>query len=292
MSNLLRAGFARLFRSRMYWIVLALTVVICYFNVYQKTSMWSAERICFDSVPVVLFFVPIFIARFIGAEYEGSAMRNMLIVGKRKSEIYISNVVVCSVGNIILLAVTLLSTGIFALTHYNKFVCEPKVTLFYVICAVLITVSSTAVFTLLSLLNSKTAVNAVVCILLVIGILVVAMVINEQLSKPKMREMLYSDDIEYLDSILDPEEQQRYWEEHAVVEPNPRYVGGAKRKVYELLQTVNPMYQANELSNAALVTANSDEPEPLRFDWIMGSIGLTASTTALGLLLFRRKDIE
>lgn len=290
MVNLLRAGFARLFKSRMYFIVLVLTVVICYFNVYQKLSSWAAERICFDAVPIVLFFVPIFTARFIGAEYEGNAMRNMLIVGKRKSEIYLSNLVVCSAGIVILLAVTLLSTCIFAITHYNKFVCAPEVTLFYVICAVLMTVSSTALFTLLSLLNTKTAANAVVCILLFIGILVGTAFVNEQLSQPETFTVLY--DYDEYSYIRDPEEQQRYWEEHAVVEQNPRYVGGFTRKVYELFQTVNPMCQANDLSNAALVTANSDEPVPPRFDWIIGSVGLTAVMTALGVFLFSRKDIK
>ena len=290
MINLVNAGFARLFKSRVYCIVLALTVVICYFNVYNKTSAWAAERLCFDAVPVMIYFVPIFAARFIGAEYEGHAMRNKLIVGKRKSEIYLANLVVCSAGSVILLAVTLLSTSIFALTHYNEFVCTPAVTAFYTLCAILLTVSSTAVYTALSMLNTKTAVNAVVCILLIIGLLLGAALVSEALAQPETFTVLYDDDEYY--SIQDPEEQQRYWEEHAVVEQNPYYVGGTERKVYELFENINPMYQANELSNSALVTANSDEPVPMRYDWLAGSVGLTVIATALGLLLFSRKDIK
>lgn len=290
MYKLLRAGFARLFKSRAYWMILALTVVICYFNVYQKTSTWAAERICFDAVPVVVFFVPIFVARFIGAEYEGHAVRNKLIVGNRKSEIYLANLVVCSAGSVILLAVTLLSTGIFAVTHYNEFICAPEVTAFYILCAVMLTVSSAAVYTAPSMLNSKTAMNVVVCILLMMGLLIGAELVNEALAQPETNEILY-DYGEYY-STQDPEQRQRYWDEHAVIEPNPYYVGGAKRKVCELLQKINPMNQANELSNAALTTANSDEPVPMRYDWLAGSVGLTAITTALGLLLFSRKDIK
>ena len=290
MTNLVNAGFARLFRSRMYCIVLALTVVICYFNVYNKTSAWAAERICFDAVPVMIYFVPVFVARFIGAEYEGHAIRNMLTVGKRKTEVYLANLVVCSAGSVILLAVTLLSTGIFAHTHYNEFVCEPEVTAFYILCAVMLTVSSAAVYTALSMLNARTATNAVVCILFIIGLLVGAALVSEALAQPETNEILY-DTGEYY-SIQDPEERQRCWDEHAVVEQNPYYVGGTKRKIYDLFQNVNPMYQANEMSNAALVTANSDEPVPMRYDWLVWSAGLTAAVTALGLLLFSRKDIK
>ena len=290
MINLFNAGFARIFRSRAYWTILVLTVVICYFNVYNETSTWAAERICFDAVPVVIFFVPIFVARFIGAVYEGNAIRNMLIVGKRKIEIYLANLAVCSAGSVILLAVTLLSTGILALTHHNEFVCAPGVTAFYILCAVLLTVSSTAVYTALSMLNTKTAVNAVVCILLMLGLLIGTEIVYQALSQPETFMVLY-DEGEYY-SIQDPEEQQRYWEEHAVVEQNPYYVGGTKRKAFELLEKVNPVYQANMLSNAALVTANSDEPVPMIYDWPAGSVGLTAVSTLFGVLLFSRKDIK
>ena len=63
--------------------------------------------------------------------------------------------------------------------------------------------------------------------------------------------------------------------------PNPRYISGVKRQVYQFLYDFIPMGQAVHVADYT-------------FEWYypVYSLLLIAITTVPGLLLFRRKDIK
>ena len=65
--------------------------------------------------------------------------------------------------------------------------------------------------------------------------------------------------------------------------PNPRYVGGALRTVYTFLLHFMPMGQCFLVSFLGL-----EEPWKL----MVGAALFTALTTAVGLVIFQKKDVK
>ena len=148
------------------------------------------------------------------------------------------------------------------------FTLPPASVLWFTLCAFLMTASLCAVFTMAALLNQNKAVVAVVCISLAYFLLFLGIYFNSRLTEQAVipaREYIENGQILMREAM-----------------PNPAYVQGLKRAIFEALYDL-PGCQAVQLIAAA-------EARPIRLPLV--SLGAAAASTAAGLALFRRKDLR
>lgn len=251
MINLVNAGFARLLKDKIFWICCA---AMAAFGVYialdqyiasKRFDMYhpAADEIVFTFLVYGGVFYAVFSTLFIGRDYSDVAIRNKFIVGHTHASIYISNLIVAAVGNIMISVAYILPATVIGIPALGWFQRPASFIAITFIALLILAVSYAAVFTMLSLLNSNKAINSVVCIALAFLLLIAAV---------SMRDELY-------------------------------YANGFGKHILRILIDLSPGGQSMQLA-----MFSNDRPEILA----LYSVVLTAAITAIGIVLFRRKDIK
>ncbi len=278
MTKLLSAGFYRLFKSRVFWIMLAicilLQVLVCVDNFrYERERPENSvilDDIVFSMIPAIGFISSALISLLLGEEYSDGVVRNKLTVGHRRSDIYFANLIVCTAGSFIMLAVLFLSGGLLGFALFGGFTYEAGTVLWLILCCFLLTAALSAIDVLVVMCCQNKAVAAVLSLALVLV-------------------MLFAGS--YLDSVLNEPEMQygaMFLNENGVMEfvdpaPNPHYVSGMTRTVMAITEDIIPMGQAIQINNFALERSAR---------WPLLSIALFAAVSALGYAIFKKKDIK
>lgn len=275
MNKLLSAGFARLWKSKLFYVEIIIScglasVASC--SQFREVIKWGAiiplEHALFNCTPFILFFAAAFIALFTGSEYSDGTIRNKLIVGHTRFDVYLSEFIVNSAALLIICFSQILTALVLGLPMFGFFTVPVTVILLQLFDAVLMIIAMTALFTMLAMLISSKSGSTAICLIFVCVLFLVGMILQSALSEPEIREsyMMLSVDGQLI--VGDPE-------------PNPYYISGLKRKVYQFLFDFIPMGQAIHVAD-------------LSFAWYYSvySLILVAITTVPGLLLFRRKDIK
>ena len=138
-----------------------------------------------------------------------------------------------------------------------------------ILVAFMMVIATTALFTLLCMLNQNKATAAVICILTIVALLVLATMINAKLEAPQ-----YYDNYVFTDSLGSAVSGQ--------VE-NPQYLTGMKREIYQFFLDFLPTGQAVEISMQSTPHL-----------WLMPlhSLFITLVSTGCGLVCFRKKDLK
>lgn len=275
MNKLLSAGFARLWKSRLFYLEIVIScglAAIASCTQFREVRNWGAiiplEHAFFNCTPFILFFAPSFIALFTGSEYSDGTIRNKLIVGNTRFDVYLSEFIVNSAAMLIVYMAQLIVAFALGLPMFGFFTVPITEILLQLFDAVLMVIGLSALFTMLTLLISSKSGNAVICLVLVCVLFVVGMMLQSALYEPEINANYMT---------LNDEGQVVMGEPY----PNPRYISGVKRQVYQFIFDFIPMGQAIHVAD-------------LSFAWYYSlySLSLIAITTVPGLLLFRRKDIK
>lgn len=276
MRNLLSAGYFRLWRSWEFWLCAALILSVSVLSMlngcrmamaYAESELYTLDHFYWETLPFIGPVCAIFSGLFLGTEYSDGAVRNKLIAGHTRLSVYLSNLILCFFAALFYTGAVLLGglVGLFFLGPLHM----PLQTLaLYLLICVLIAASFSAICTFVGMFCSNRAIGAVGALLLIIGLLIWASVLYNALCEPE----LYSGVVMTADGMQmgDPA-------------PNPAYIGGALRKVYEFLLDLLPTGQG-------ILLANSDAARPLRM--ALCSAALTLAVTTGGAALFRRKDLK
>lgn len=273
MIKLLSAGFARLWKSRLFYLELLIScgfAAISCCTQFREVRNWGAiisiEYAFFNCTPFILFFAAVFAAMFTGSEYSDGTIRNKLIVGHARADVYISEFIVNSAAILIVYLSQLLVAFALGVPMFGFFTTPASVILLVIMDAVLMVIALSALFTMLALLISSKSASAVLCLILVCLMFFAGLYLQSSLNEQEIIQGYY-----LVDGALELSEPY----------PNPLYISGAKRQVYQFLFDFLPMGQAIHVA-----------------DWLFAwyyplySLILIAITTVPGLLLFRRKDIK
>lgn len=111
MLKLLSANKIRLKKSKFFWIGLFVTIGYSVFLLimnyiekisYIRNSIVLMNWYLLSPFSVISFFCPVFSSIFIGTEYSDGTMRNRLIVGHTRKNIYLSNFLIVCLVNIMI----------------------------------------------------------------------------------------------------------------------------------------------------------------------------------------------
>lgn len=278
MTKLLSAGFYRLFKSRVFWIMLVicilLQVLVCVDNFrYERERPENTvilDDIVFSIVPAIGFISSALISLLLGEEYSDGVMRNKLTVGHRRSDIYFANLIVCTAGSFIMLAALFLSGGLLGFALFGGFTYDAGTLLWLVLCCFLLTAALSAIDVLVVMCCQNKAVAAVLSLALVLVMLFAGSYLDSVLNEP---EMQYGAMVVHEDGVM----------EFVDPAPNPHYVSGMTRTVMAITEDIIPMGQAIQINNFALERSAR---------WPLLSIALFTAVSALGYAIFKKKDIK
>lgn len=279
MMKLLRAGYRRVFKSIIFWLGLCASLLM---GIISAINTRTCQYL--DDIYIMPFFViiAIVIALIIGTEHSDGSFRNKITAGHSKGNIYLANLIVFLVFSLI---ASLLYLGIFSLLMIGYISAFPTYALIVsALGFVLVSLSYTAILVSVSMMISQKAINAVVCILLVLATVFSIYVIDDMLGHSEFIEIT---------TIINGEE-------HAIREPNPKYIGGTPRTVLQNIEMLIPygaMIEYSEIVDPCFADYNmtlslpAERVEQLKIMPIYSTI-ITVVVGLLGWALFRKKELK
>lgn len=275
MSKLLSANFMRLGKSgifRLCMLAMAAIAVIMLFSNYRiikEGGEATLEGNVFSFAPFIGIVAACFISLFIGTEYSDGTMRNKLIAGHSRGAVYMANFLTATAAGILMCLVYFLVYTAVGAVYTGWFTCSVRALLPSALGALVLTGAFSGIFTLIAMLNRRKAVSAMISVLLAFALLFAASYMANRMSEPKY----WGGTIVMADGTVRQEEETK----------NTRYLEGTKRQVYEFCFDLCPGGQQLQL-------AQGGWQHPWR---LMGySAGIMVVVTAIGVIVFRRKDLK
>ena len=279
MTQLLSAGFARLFKNKLFWFGSLLMTGFFIFLViqnyrncqkYPDVYFYTADTLMFAPFQIIGIFTSCFTGLFLGTEYSNGTLRNKLVIGRTRTEVYLSNLILSFTASLFANIISILATSALGIALFGA----PLLTLTGFLktmgLGMLMLAAFAGIFTLISMLIPSRSASSMVCILFFFLLIIAATYVNTRLDA---REFVSPNYIISIDGVIQPTDPV----------PNPMYLQGMKRKFYEFFQDLLPTAQGS------LLMAQMIE-RPL----VMAacSLGITACTTVSGIFHFTRKNLN
>lgn len=285
MSKLLSAGFERMKNDKVFRFGIILMTVLGavlaqnqYSHKLEYGSMVNVtlDEVFFNYIVIIGVLCAVFCSLFIGTEYSDGTIRNKLIVGHTRWAIYLSNLIVSIISAFLMCIVFIVSVCVVGIPLIGFL--EMPLTEFLPILfgSVVVVVAFCAICTMMSMLISSKSLVAVISITGFFLLLFVSTYIEISLEEPEYTEGYYiSDDGVSISTNEKGMEEMQF--------PNPNYLSGTKRAVYEFLNDFLPTGQAMQYGSLTAVHL-----------WQMPlySMIITIVTTVIGAVAFRRKNIK
>lgn len=276
MGNLLRADFFRLWRSKTFWACMAFQVgsaiylpSMNYIRCIKDGFFIAPDWNFFSGMAFVCVLSALFSTLFIGTDYSDGTIRNQLVVGHRRRNIYLSHLMTCVTGCLLMCVGYILPYLVVSRPLLGPLQRHHWTILGYVGAALVLTVALASLYTMLAMLIPNRAVSAAVALVLSFSLLIAGSYLYSYLHYPPTYTQVTYDPV-----TGESEEQEA---------PYPFYLEGTKREVFQLLCDVTPGGQVMQC-------AAWDAPNLPRLP--LYSAALTVVTTGAGLWLFRRKNLK
>ena len=275
MCKLLAASFSRLWKEKIFWFVFLIMSIgsVCFnwigYNEINNPQIYVEDMI-FCMLPMSGFVFALFISMRLGTEFEEHTIRNKLVVGYNRTQIYFAEYITCMVASIILLGIMLLFATVFGLLLSLEFQSGWMEIVFLLFCCVLIASVFSAMFVGISMNVGAKATSLVVSIVFLFAILLLASFCINALAEEPMA---------YSNITITVEDGVQFGD---LIE-NPAYVDGTQRTVYELIADILPTGQAIQLNNLEFERA---------VRWPVFSLIMLVIATVVGYIPFRKRDIR
>lgn len=274
MTRLLRANFARLWKTTSFWVCTAISAALSAASVvsgymmrpisveYMGTSMIS-------NASNALLFIAIFAALYLGTDHSNGTIRNKLIIGRTRIEIYFANLItIIAIGIMQLGAACAAScaAGAFLGGKLGMPVGEFALKMAILVCAIS---AICALFTVIGMLCNSKSLIVTITLVSIFALMVTGAMIAQRLAEP---ELVTGASIDENGNL-----------QIGGQVPNPLYVSGVQR---DILTAVNDVLPTGQLIQVETGMLGSAELMPLY------SIGVLAVSTTVGAVVFRKKDMK
>ncbi|MDE6728957.1 MAG: hypothetical protein K2J80_13635 [Oscillospiraceae bacterium] len=276
MIKLLRANLARMFKTKLFWICAAAALVLSFFNSVFKNMILASssnglsgeESGFYGTIILTIFITAVFSALFLGTDYSDNTIRNKLVVGFARTQIYFANLFAVTTGALgFAVSGTL---GMLLKQATKKARVDLSEIAVGIIACVFAIFADCSFFTLMSMMITKKSSVVVWSLFITIGVYFGSAYISQRLNE---KELNYGS---YYDETIGDYTETGYY-------PNSRYVSGTKRAV---------MTTANNLTSfGSVFQAGSLEPDDALL-LPLYSLTASAAVSAAGVLMFRKKDIK
>lgn len=279
MRKLLSANFSRLWKDKTFWLCMG--AMLIYSVVYMLNGSrqatidlaeynYSIDKYYFNFAVVIGAFCTLFSSMFLGTEYSDGTIRNKIVVGHTRTSIYLANLITSFTATLLIMLVWLIG-ALVAIPTLGVWKMGVPNLLAYLFIAVMFEAAFSAMSTFVCMQSTNKAITVAISILLFLGLLVFASMTYNALSEPEMTSgvQITASGMEMSDPT-----------------PNPNYVRGVTRTIYEFIVDFLPtgqgllMWQL-EIGNAAQMVR-----------MLVSSVAITVLTTLGGIFIFKRKDLK
>ncbi len=278
MLKLLRADVYQFLKSKIFWAELGVSAIMALFILctnYSAENQASAdalrlEEIFFIFYQIIGVIIAAAIALIVGTQYSDGTIRNKIVVGHKRSNIYFSTLFVCMASSLFIVLIHFLltySVGYFLFGNFTVPIGRIIVSVLYITLAIM---AITAIFTACAMNISNKAFSAVSALLLILLIAYLSGQLIGILNEP---EMTYNSVTISANGGVQLGEMIK----------NPAYVSGTRRTAVEFLTDLLPISQIIQICNGDFTHCDR---------WPLFSTALFAFVNILGFLKFRKKDIK
>lgn len=254
----------------------AFLTVQVYQNSFSEDVPFSFADGLFSVETVIILAAAVLISLLFGTEYTDGTIHNKLIGGYTRGRIYMAEFAVNAVACLLVYASSIIISGILGFILMGADGVSGVKVAVYVLAGMLMCVADAAVFTFITMAAGSKAGAAVAGLLLAFALLCGAMVVRDKLSEEKYN-YIPKDQAEDASTVVVTEETE------LVKVPNPFYISGKTRRIYEFLLDINPAGQAVQLSAFKL-----ERPAAAA----VYSCVIIIVFCGAGVMLFRRKDLK
>lgn len=274
MSKLLSAGLIRLRKDKIFWIALIFMLgagvffpVMRYMDMQKAGYINNIDNGFFACALFIGIVMAVFCSLFIGTEYSDGTIRNKVIIGQKRTSIYLSNLIICAIVSAVMCAAFFIVYLCIGIPLLGFFEMDIKSVLLFTLSVFVLAIAFASIFTLISMLNHNKAITAVVCILLAFLLLFTGAQLNKMLNEPETNM-----------GLIMTENGQEYQET-----PNPDYLKDGKREVVQFFYDFVPGGQALQCVS---LEANNIAVLPVY------SLIIIILTTGIGVFFFRKKELK
>lgn len=289
MSKLLAAEQSRLLKSLIYKICLAFSIglaALCvilrwydalkHADIYAKLgeSYQNIDSLLLASPIYLLFVLPVFVGIFVGTEYSDGTIRNKMIVGHLRADLYLSKLIVCSLADEILMFANIAVLWILGKLLVGGTSLTAAQFLAYLSVIFFATLSLTAILLLIAMSIQSKAAGSVSCILFVLIMMFSSLFVFQSLSAQEYIEVPSEVNIN-----TDTEEADIVYEK----EKNPRYLTGIKRRIYSTINDVLPFSQIYQFG-----MTDVEQPGMM----MIYDCFILIFTTGTGIVILKKKNLK
>ncbi len=313
MINLIRGELYRFRHKCFFWVTLAAAILS---GIVYGFSVDGGGRGTFDDMFVVPAFVIlcIFISLNIGREYSDGVIRNKLIYGKSRLQIYVAKLLVSIGISFVLSMLFLIGFSLIALKQVLPYL-SSEILLRAGLAFLLMNGVWATLFTVISISIPHKEIGSILNIALIVVIMFGCYQIEHILGQPKFIESCSYESVQ-----MTPEEVSQikdgtfegsyfsntddngictYYKEVEVLDEqsqNPHYISGGLRTGLELIDNILPHGQVNQYTTYLQICLYSDDPAIVEKNDILWfplySLGFMAVLTACGALVFHKKEFK
>lgn len=276
MRKLIRANFARLRHSKIFWLVLAgmFAFSACMVSLDAASQAKADSFVVLDYnlftyayvAPVLL---SVLVALFVGNDYSSGTIRNKIVAGHKRSDIYFANLIVCiSLGIALCFAFIVPCVAIGLLLH-GEFISSLREIFINTALSMALIIAFSALFVLIAMLCQNKSHTVAGCILLSFALLLWGVYITSALGEPE-----YLPEYSYTENGVTVSEEAT---------KNSNYIEGTTRRVYEFLQDFTPGSQALQVAGVSVKTPGK---------CALYNVAILIAATGVGTVIFRRKNLK
>lgn len=271
MAKLLRANFARMWKSKPFWVCGIILFVLSLTNYLLDyfTGSCVAIEFYFFKLSNLMIFAVVFIALYLGTEHSCGTLRNKMTAGHTRVGIYFSNLIACLCATVMMSVFYCAPPLIVGLITGNGFAMEGNKFLLYAVVSLAACGAMTAICVLIAMLMTSKSMICTVTILVAFVTFMAAAIMMTLLNEPE-----YISNFEYtVNGGISQGEQ----------EPNPLYVSGVKREIITVVNDILPTGQ--------MIQVEANQPHNVQL-MPLYSAGVLIAVTAAGAVVFKKKDIK
>ena len=288
MYKLLNASFSRLRKNKIFLGLVILTIIIAafmliseYLDKVKYSSVFgispnTTDILLTNFINIIGFFIAIFTSLFVGAEYSDGTIRNKIVAGHSRKNIYLSNLIVSIVVGLILEFIYLIIISIVAIPLLGSIQMTFSQLAVILLDIIMIIIVYSSIFNFIALICSNITISTVTSLLLILIMFVTDMFLSPT-----------ANSTEYIQKNKVMDEQGNITYE---IVKNEDYPGKIIQTTCKTIINFNPVSQAIEISGNKIEMNEEDFNNLKRYP--LYSLGLIIIITAIGIYLFNIKELK
>ena len=217
---------------------------------------------------VIGFLTAAFVSLFVGTEYSDGTLRNKLIIGHTRVSIYLSNLITCSAAGLMMCLAYLIPALAVGIPLCRTDDTDFRMLVLMVLYSFFMSLAFTSLYTLAGMICQNKALTAVITILVICFFSVASIYISAKLNEPET----YPEISALADGRTVTSARQV---------PNPGYVRGTQREVYQFLNDFLPTGQS-----VILTRGDTEASTPLLPVY---SACIAVAASGIGIFIFRKQ---